>query len=56
MKAGKNIIEVVGHAGGELADGLHLVRLEQLSPEGLLFADVQDETEQAALPPELHGP
>ena len=32
----------MGHAAGQLADGLHLLRLPQLFLDALLFGDVDD--------------
>ena len=38
---GENIVEVVGHATGQLADRLHLLRLQQLLVELLVLGNVE---------------
>ena len=43
---GQQIVEVVGDAAGELADGLHFLRLTELRFEGLPLADVDADAEE----------
>ncbi len=43
----QQIVEVVRHASGELADGLHLLRLAQLIGEALAFGNVQRNSDHA---------
>src|ERR1019366_7574186 len=40
---GEHIVEVVRHAAGQAAHGLHLLRLRQLCFQGLTQADITDE-------------
>ena len=46
MDDGQNIVEIMSHAAGQLADGLHLLRLPQLLFEPPLLRDVAEEPEQ----------
>jgi hypothetical protein len=50
----QRVVEFVSHARHELADGLHLLGLEQLPLETLLVRQVADQVEEAALAAQLH--
>ncbi len=41
---GQHIVEVVGDAAGQLADGLHLLRLAQLVFQAVLLGDIDADT------------
>ncbi len=41
LEPGQQVVEVVRHAAGDLADGLHLLRLDQVLLETLLLGDVE---------------
>ncbi len=45
----EQVVEVVGHAAGQLADGLHLLRLHELQLELLLLGDVDQIGDQPSL-------
>ena len=44
---GEHIVEVVGDAAGQLADGIHLLRLPELGLGGLLLGQVAPDEEMA---------
>ncbi len=44
---GEQVVEVVGHAAGQLADRLHLLRLTQLLFQGVLLGNVPEDAEHA---------
>ena len=44
---GEQVVEVVGESAGELADGFHLLGLDQCGLAGLLFGDVDGQHEEA---------
>jgi hypothetical protein len=48
LDGGQQVVEVVGHAAGQLADGLHLLRLGQLKLHLLLLGHVDHVGHQAA--------
>ena len=50
---GEDIVEVVRHAAGQLADGFHLLRLAELGFGGLLLGQVAADEE---VPPDRLGP
>ncbi len=43
---GQQVVEIVGHAAGELPDGVHLLRLTQFPFERLAFGDIDRDGEQ----------
>jgi hypothetical protein len=43
---GENVVEIVGDAGGQLADGFHFLDLAQLIFQGVLLGDILGEEEQ----------
>ena len=46
MNDGQDVVEIVRHAAGQLADGLHFLRLAQLLLQAPLRRDVPKQAEQ----------
>ena len=52
---GQNVVEIMGHPAGELADGFHLLGLPQLLFQPLLRRHVPEQPQQQRrLAPQLH--
>ena len=52
---GQRVVELVGHAGDELADGRHLVVLDELRLHDALLGDVLDQQDHPVRPARRRG-
>jgi hypothetical protein len=53
---GQRVVQLVGDAGYELAERLHLLGLEQLPLEPVLVREIVDKVEEPALAAQVHHP
>ena len=51
----EDVVEIMGHACGQLADAFHLLRLEQLALQHKTFGNVLCQQQPVRTPTKRHG-